>query len=223
MSDHGATSTLDGPIPYSVTAHPVTGINNGKFGIWLFLASEVMLFGALFSAYVLLRVGALAWPTGREAGLDITVGMVNTFILIGSSVTIVMSWASLKLGTFERRAGETAAAQKHFNNYRMWMGITIACAVVFLSVKLAYEWPEKFSHGHYPKTSNFYALYFLITGLHGLHILGGVIVMAYLLGPGATLWQSNPEKLTNRIECTGLYWHFVDLVWIFLFPLFYLL
>ena len=209
MSDHGSNATLDGPIPYSVTSHPVTGINNGKFGIWLFLASEVMLFGALFSAYVLLRVGALAWPSGREMGLDITVGMMNTFILIGSSVTIVMAWSSLRL--------------RDFNKYRMWMAITIVCAVVFLVVKLAYEWPGKFSHGHYPKTSNFFALYFLITGLHGLHILGGVIVMAYLLGPGAKLYQSNPEKLTNRIECTGLYWHFVDLVWIFLFPLFYLL
>lgn len=209
MSDHAATATMDGEIPHSVTRHPVTGINNGKFGIWLFLASEVMLFGALFSGYVLLRVGSLHWPTGHDAGLNIKVGAMNTFILIGSSVTIVMSWASLKL--------------KDFTAYKKWMLITIVCSLVFLGVKLAYEWPEKFAHGHYPRTSNFYALYFLITGLHGLHILGGVIVMAYLVGPGAKLWHTNPEKLTNRIECTGLYWHFVDLVWIFLFPLFYLL
>ena len=209
MSDHAATAALDGPIPHSVTPHPVTGINNGKFGIWLFLASEVMLFGALFSAYVLLRVGSVTWPMGRDAGLNIPVGTMNTFILIGSSVTIVMAWASLKL--------------KNFSRYRLFMIITIVCSLVFLGVKLAYEWPEKFTHGHYPSTNNFYALYFLITGLHGLHILGGVIVMAYLAGPGAKLWQTNPEKLTGRIECTGLYWHFVDLVWIFLFPLFYLL
>ena len=200
---------MDGMIIHSVTPHPVTGINNGKFGIWLFLASEVMLFGALFSAYTLLRVGSVQWPMGRDAGLNIYVGAMNTFILIGSSVTIVMAWASLKL--------------KDFGAYRKYLAITILCSVVFLAVKLAYEWPEKFSHNHYPSTNNFYALYFMITGLHGLHILGGVIVMTYLIGPGAKLWHTNPEKLTGRIECTGLYWHFVDLVWIFLFPLFYLL
>lgn len=209
MSDHSATATADGEIIHSVTSHPVTGINNGKFALWLFLASEVMLFGALFSSYVLLRVGSLSWPSGREAGLNITVGMINTFILIGSSVTIVMAWASLKL--------------KDVPKFKMYLWLTIVCAAIFLIVKLTYEWPEKFNHGHYPRTSNFYALYFLITGLHGLHILGGILVMLYLVLPGAGLWNTNPEKLTNRIECTGLYWHFVDLVWIFLFPLFYLL
>lgn len=209
MSNHTAHATADGEIIHSVSSHPVTGINNGKFAIWLFLASEVMLFGALFSSYVLLRVGSLEWPTGREAGLNITVGMINTFILIGSSVTIVMAWASLKL--------------KDPAKFKMYLWATIVCASIFLIVKLTYEWPEKFAHNHYPRTSNFYALYFLITGLHGIHILGGILVMLYLVLPGASMWNTNPEKLTNRIECTGLYWHFVDLVWIFLFPLFYLL
>ena len=71
--------------------------------------------------------------------------------------------------------------------------------------------------------STFLAIYFTLTGLHGLHILGGMVVMAYFLGPGAKLWKKNPEQFTNRIEYTGLYWHFVDLVWIFLFPVLYLL
>src|SRR5688500_14156854 len=102
MSTHTHAATADGEIPHSVTAHAVTGINNGKFGIWLFLASEVMLFGALFSAYVLLRTGSMWWPSGEEAGLNIRVGAVNTFILIGSSVTIVMAWASLKLKDFSK-------------------------------------------------------------------------------------------------------------------------
>ena len=69
-----------------------------------------------------------------------------------------------------------------------------------------------------PWHSTFLAIYFTLTGLHGLHILGGMVVMAYFLGPGAKLWKKNPEQFTNRIEYTGLYWHFVDLVWIFLFP-----
>ena len=99
---------------------------------------------------------------------------------------------------------------------------TILCALAFLVVKF-FEYKEKFELDHLPHTNNFYAIYFLITGLHGLHILGGIVVMLYLIGPGAKLYQTNPNKYENRLECTGLYWHFVDLVWIFLFPVLYLL
>ncbi len=206
---HAAThSDLDGIIVHSVTPHPVTGINNGKFGIWLFLASEVMLFGGLFSGLVLLAIGSAEWPRGRDMGLSVPLATFNTAILIFSSVTVVMSWASLKL--------------KDFPKFRLYMGLTILCAVTFLVVKY-FEYTSKFEHGHYPSTHNFLGLYFVMTGLHGLHILGGIIVNAYLWGPGAKLWQTNPEKFTGRIECAGLYWHFVDLVWIFLFPVLYLL
>ncbi len=195
-------------IPYSVEPHPVTGINNGKFGIWLFLASEVMLFGALFSAYVLLRTGFPDWPHGQEMGLNVWLAFMNTVVLIFSSVTIVMAWASLKL--------------KEFGRYKVYMALTIACAVFFLVVKY-FEYSAKIHHGHVPSSHLFYAIYFTITGLHGLHILGGIVVIGYLLGPGSKMWTTDPEKLTGRVECTGLYWHFVDLVWIFLFPVLYLL
>ena len=98
-------STME--LPYQVEPHPVTGVTSGKLGIWLFLASEVMLFGSLFSSYVLLRVGSPPefWPSGVEAGLSVPIGTFNTLVLIGSSVTMVMSWASLKmnnLGAFKR-------------------------------------------------------------------------------------------------------------------------
>jgi len=79
------------------------------------------------------------------------------------------------------------------------------------------------TNGPASATNTFLAIYFTLTGLHGLHILGGMVVMAYFLGPGATLHKRNPEQFANRIEATGLYWHFVDLVWIFLFPVLYLL
>jgi cytochrome c oxidase subunit III len=88
---------MDMNIPYIVEERPDTGLTNGKLGIWLFLASEVMLFGALFSTYIILRVGAPEWPHGE---LNVWLGMANTFILIGSSVTMVMAWASLKLGNW---------------------------------------------------------------------------------------------------------------------------
>lgn len=194
-------------IPYTVSARPDTGLYNAKLGIWLFLASEVMLFGALFSSYILLRIGAEEWPTGSDI-LSVPIATVNTLILIASSVTMVMSWASLKM--------------KDIGKYKIYMGLTILLAVAFLVIK-AFEYNAKFSHHLYPETSTFLAIYFTITGLHGLHILGGIIVNGYLLGPGIKMWQTNPEQFTNRIEIAGLYWHFVDLVWIFLFPVLYLL
>jgi cytochrome c oxidase subunit 3 len=289
-------------IPYTVSARPDTGLWNAKVGIWLFLASEVMLFGGLFSAYIFLRLDAAPgyWPHGL---LNVPVGTMNTAILIASSVTVVLAWAALKM--------------RQFTRYKVYMGITILCGVIFLVVKLAYEWPQKYGHfgayikpsalekyepllgnhhlmkeglpprveitGHLhnrealndpkikeyevaldpiytdptnpkmdrphflyvpptnkvatiekadveratmflPTHNTYFATYFTITGLHGLHVLAGVLVFTYFWLPvGANLYKRNPEHLANRVEVAGLFWHFVDLIWIFVFPLFYLL
>jgi len=289
-------------IPYTVTARPDTGLWNAKVGIWLFLASEVMLFGGLFSAYIFLRLDAQPghWPHGL---LNVPVGTFNTAILIISSVTVVLAWAALKM--------------RRFGRYKIYMGITILCGIIFLVVKLGYEWPQKYDHfgayikpsslekyekylgnkhllaeglpprveitGHLhnrealhdpkikeyevaldpiyteptnpqmdrphflyvpptdkigviekadveratmflPTHNTYFASYFTITGLHGLHVLAGVLVFIYLWLPvGSKLYRQNPEHLANRVEVAGLFWHFVDLVWIFVFPLFYLL
>ncbi len=227
-------------IPYTVSNRPDTGLWNAKIGIWLFLASEVMLFGALFSAYIFLRIDAApgTWPHGL---LNVPVGTMNTAILIVSSVTVVLAWAALKM--------------RRYRAYWWYMLATITCGVIFLTVKLAYEWPQKFEHfGAYIKPDAlakyekylgnerrlekgleprieitghlhaYFASYFTITGLHGLHVLGGVIVFTYMWLPvSKKLYQRNPEHLANRVEVSGLFWHFVDLVWIFVFPLFYLL
>ena len=192
-------------IPYTVEERPDTGLANGKLGIWLFLASEVMLFGALFSTYIILRVGAAEWPHGE---LSVRLGTINTFILIGSSVTMVLAWASLKLHDFAK--------------HRLYLLATFVLAGVFL-VNKYFEYADHLTRGEGPWHSTFLAIYFTLTGLHGLHIIGGMVVMAYFLGPGARMWKKYPEQFTNRIEYTGLYWHFVDLVWIFLFPVLYLL
>ena len=192
-------------IPYTVTERPDTGLTNGKLGIWLFLASEVMLFGALFSTYIILRNGAAEWPHGE---LNVMLGAINTVILITSSVTMVMAWATLKL--------------KDFAKHRLYLIATFLLAGVFL-VNKYFEYKDHFDKGETPAHSTFTAIYFTLTGLHGLHIIGGMVVMLYLLGPGAKLWKNNSDQFTNRIEYTGLYWHFVDLVWIFLFPILYLL
>ncbi|MBI5473423.1 MAG: heme-copper oxidase subunit III [Ignavibacteriae bacterium] len=194
-------------IPYTSTARLDTGLYNAKLGIWLFLASEVMLFGALFSTYVLLRVNAPTWPHGYEL-LNVPLATLNTIVLISSSVTMVMSWASLMM--------------KKFGKFKLYMGLTILLAFVFLVVKY-FEYTAKFEHHLFPSTNTFLAIYFTITALHGLHILGGIVVNTYLWGPGSKMWQNDPQRFTNRVEVAGLYWHFVDLVWIFLFPVLYLL
>ncbi|MCP5115345.1 MAG: heme-copper oxidase subunit III [bacterium] len=194
-------------IPYTVSDRPDTGLYNAKLGVWLFLASEVMLFGALFSTLVLLRTGADTWPHGYEK-LNVPLATVNTFVLIASSVTMVMAWASLRL--------------KDFKKHKLFLWLTFLCGLGFMVIK-AIEYGTKFSHHLYPSTDNFYATYFVLTGLHGLHVVGGMIVILYLLLPGARMWKTEPDRFTNRVEIVGLYWHFVDLVWIFLFPILYLL
>jgi heme/copper-type cytochrome/quinol oxidase subunit 3 len=194
-------------IPYVVTARPDTGLNNGKLGMWLFLASEVMLFGALFASYIMLRVGAETWPRGADI-LNIPLATTNTNVLITSSVTMVMAWASLMRNSFSK--------------YRMYMGLTILLGFVFLIIKY-FEYSAKFHHHLFPSTNTFLAIYFTMTGLHGLHVIGGMAVNAYFWGPGAKLWRTNPAWFTNRVEHSGLFWHLVDLVWIFLFPILYLL
>jgi len=194
-------------IPFTTQVRPDTGLTNPKLGIWLFLASEVMLFGSLFSSYALLRIGADTWPD-QSSVLNVPLATLNTVILIGSSVTMVLAWASLKSQRLDR--------------FRLFMGLTLAAGAGFLVVK-AFEYNDKFSHGLYPGTNNFLGLYFTMTGLHAIHVIGGMIVNAYFLGPGTKMWRTNPERFTNRIEVAGIYWHFVDLVWIFLFPVFYLL
>lgn len=194
-------------IPYAVKNRPDTGLNNGKLGLWLLLASEIMLFGGLFSAYVLLRAGSQSWPMGSTI-LNVPIATFNTVVLISSSVTMVMAWASLAMNKFGR--------------YKLYMSLTILLGFVFLIMKTI-EYSLKFHHHLYPSSSIFLAIYFVLTGLHCLHVIGGLVVNLYHLFPGRKIWEQDPERYTGRIELSGLYWHFVDLVWIFLFPVLYLL
>ena len=121
---------------------------------------------------------------------------------------MVLAWAALK--------------EKNFAKHKVMLSLTILLALAFMVVK-TFEYGAKFSHHIFPKTSTYFAVYFTLTGLHALHILGGVVVLTYFLFPGAKMWQKEPDRFANRMEVVGLYWHFVDLVWIFLFPVLYLL
>jgi heme/copper-type cytochrome/quinol oxidase subunit 3 len=195
-------------IPYTVEERSDTGFNNATLGIWLFLTSEIMLFGGLFSSYILLRVGAAQWPLGADL-LNVPLATLNTFLLVFSSIAIVFAWAAIK--------------QNEFGSYRKWMGISLLCGLVFLVIK-AFEYQMKFSHGMYPSSSTFLAIYFTMTGLHALHIIGGLLVNSYLWGPGAKMFKTDPQRFSHRVEIAGIYWHFVDLLWIvLLFPVLYLL
>ena len=182
-------------------------VSYGKLGMWLFIASEVMLFGSLFSALILLRAGSTSWPHGWHE-LNVNLAALNTVFLITSSVTVVLGYASLLKGN--------TTAFKGF----LWVTVRLGCA--FLCVKY-FEYTTKFAHGHFPSTNLFFGTYFVLTGLHVLHVIGGLVVLVYHLLPGFKLNAQDPSRYAGRIEVTGLYWHFVDLVWIFLFPTLYLL
>ncbi len=305
-------------IPYIVKPRRDTGLYNAKVGIWLFLASEVMLFGALVSSYILLRVGATEWPHGL---LNVPIGTFNTVVLITSSITVVMAWVSCKMNQFSK--------------FKLYQACTVLLALTFIVIK-SFEYHDKFTHyeihlhdqvilsdgkviwgnvrersqgtvtvepttgrpGEYEKAmkietsqvarivdgkfadghlveqtkdhvtlhghtvdkreelldlsrpeakrvqheeirievpqiakmenygpwhSTYLAIYFTLTALHALHVLGGALVIGWIWGPGAKMWKTDPERFTNRVEVSGLFWHFVDLVWIFLFPVLYLL
>ncbi len=193
MAGHAGTTTMP------------EGLTHAKLGMWLFLASEVMLFSTLFTSYVIFRTTAPAWPHGWQI-LNIPLGTLNTAVLITSSVTMVMSYAK--------------ALERDRKGFNFYLGLTIACAFGFLIIK-SLEWGPKFMHGLSPSTNMFYGVYFTLTGLHGIHVIGGIIANSYLL------WSANrdfdEDFFAGRIEAAGLYWHFVDIVWIFLFPTIYLL
>jgi len=199
---------MSAEIPYIVEERPDTGFNNATLGIWLFLSSEIMLFGALFSSYVLLRTGAAHWPAGASI-LNIPLASLNTLILISSSIAVVFAWASLKGGDLGK--------------FRFCWMLSILGGLGFLVLK-AIEYSLDFKEGLFPSSSTFMAIYFTLTGLHGLHIIGGLIVNGYLLGPGSKMHKEDPQRYAHRIEIAGIYWHFVDLLWIILlFPVLYLL
>ena len=187
----------------SVEATP-TGIPIGKLGMWIFLASEIMFFTGLLAAYIVLRMSNPQWP-GPEGHLSVPMGTTNTFVLICSSTTIVLALAAWQEGRLA--------------SMRRWLLATAALGSLFLVIK-GFEYAAKFSHHIFPSTNIFWACYFTLTGLHALHVIGGIgfnlSVLAMSVRP---VWA----RKAHWLELAGLYWHFVDIVWIFLFPLLYLL
>src|SRR3989338_1837549 len=185
-------------------ARTQTGVPNGKLGMWVFLASEVMFFTGLIGAYVVLRMSHPAWP-GSEGHLNVWIGTVNTLVLICSSTTIVLALAAAG-------RGELGAA-------RRWLLATAGLGSLFLVIK-GFEYAAKFSHHILPSTNVFWSCYFVLTGFHALHVLGGIVFNLWVLAYARS--QAAFAARGRRLEYAGLYWHFVDIVWIFLFPMLYL-
>ncbi len=184
---------------------PVSGINHGKLVMWIFLASEIMFFSGFFGAFIVLRNGNIDLFTESSHELNVALATLNTVFLISSSLTM-----ALAIYHNERQ---------NRGMFQLFMGITLLCAFGFLTVKF-FEYSAKFHHHHFPSSNIFYAFYFLMTGFHGLHVIGGIIPMAWMFFRSFT---KKGYTRTHRVEVLGLYWHFVDLVWIFLFPALYLL
>lgn len=191
-------------------------------GMWLFLAQEIMFFGGLFAAYAVYR---FMYPTAWHEGsmeLNIPLGAANTMVLLASSFTMAMCvWAT----------------QRSKLKQQIWYLVaTLVLGCVFLFIKWTFEWPVKYEHGlipgpwWHPDASHFtadlgnlqlfYVMYFIMTGMHALHMVIGVGIGIWLLV--MSLKKTYGENRYLPIEFFGFYWHFVDVVWVFLFPLFYL-
>ena len=184
---------------------PATAREAATLGIWTFLATEVLLFGGLFTAYVVFRMKYPQMFYEDHLKLNRVLGAVNTVVLICSSLTVALGIAAIRKG----KEGLL----------RLYLSLTILLAAAFLGIKYV-EYSEKFSHGLHPGTDIFFSLYFMLTGLHGIHVLAGMAVLGtvlFLAGRG-----KYSEHYHTPVEMSGLYWHFVDLVWIYLFPLLYL-
>jgi cytochrome c oxidase subunit 3 len=208
--------------PHPALAHHFESLDQQKeaasLGMWVFIAQEVMFFGGLFLLYAVYRnLYAPAFAAGSHH-LNVALGTVNTIVLIGSSLTMAM--------------GVHAAALGKRRQIVFWLILTIVLGSVFLGVKVV-EYKDKFDHHlvpgphfHFegplaPQAQIFYSLYFAMTGLHALHMVVGIPILA-LMAFWAYRGRYSSEYFTP-VELTGLYWHFVDIVWIFLFPLLYLI
>ncbi|QXE90005.1 cytochrome c oxidase subunit 3 family protein [Geomonas subterranea] len=187
-----------------------------KLGMWLFLFTEMLLFGGVFILY---SVYLTRYPKEFGLGghqLDLVYGATNTVVLLSSSLLAAMSVTAIKTGAKKLTLGLLSG--------------TVGCAFIFLGIKYL-EWSAKFHHGIYPNApkliagppgeSIFFSLYYLTTGLHGIHVIVGAVLMSWT----AVMVHKERINVTDNVtlENVTLYWHLVDLVWIFIFPLYYLI
>lgn len=189
-----------------------------KMGMWVFLVTEILFFGGLFTAYIVYRSWYPDLYLLASTELDTVLGAVNTVVLIGSSLTVALAIRSAQLDQIKNLV------------LNLWITIGLAC--VFMVIK-AFEYTHKFEKGIFPgeyytyegiaheNANIFFSIYYMMTGLHGLHVVIGIGLMLWLIVKAKRGVFSS--SYYTHVEITGLYWHLVDIIWIFLFPLLYLI
>jgi heme/copper-type cytochrome/quinol oxidase subunit 3 len=182
------------------TDRSATGIPTGKLAVWWILGSEIVIFGGLLVCYILYRLLYDHWSV-EAANTNTMLGAANTFVLLTSSLFAVLAHHHA-----EHKDGAKAAKFLH---------LTILGALMFLLIK-SYEWTTEINHGLTITKSTFWSFYYTAAGLHALHVIAGAIIMAFVAADAAK------GQNLHRVELIGIYWHFVDIVWIFLFPLLYI-
>ena len=202
--------------PTELTVKHRVDYTGAKMGMWIFLYTEVLFFGILFLLYAVFRAKYSPDFHASSAGLDVFLGTANTAILLTSSLTMALSIALLR---------------KEKKGLSIFCQITTISLGAFFLVNKYIEWGVHISHGMYPHSPQleqmsrgkiiFFGLYYVMTGLHGLHVFIGICVIAAMLV--FTAREIIHREDFVKLENTGLYWHFVDIVWIYLFPLFYLI
>jgi cytochrome c oxidase subunit III len=185
--------------PLATTRH-VMDLPTGRLAVWWVLASEIMIFGGLLGVYVMHRIGHPSW-TAQAIHTNIWTGGFNTFVLLTSSLSAVLAHQAA-----ERQDGKRAAT---------FLRLTVLGGGVFLCVK-AYEWTHEIREGFTITSNLFWSFYYTAAGLHALHVFAGMIIMLIVAASAAK------NKELARVENIGIYWHFVDVIWIFLFPLLYI-
>ena len=189
-----------------------------KMGMWIFLVTEILFFGGLFAAYIIYRAWYPELYIMASSQLNTTMGAINTGVLILSSLTMALSiWS---------------AQNNDRKKTTIFLAVTIICAIIFMNIKY-FEYTHKFHLGIFPgayytftgidhvKAPQFFSIYYMMTGLHGIHVIIGVGLMIWLVIKNQK--QAFSSSYYTPIEIVGLYWHVVDIIWIFLFPLLYLI
>jgi cytochrome c oxidase subunit I+III len=206
MFKDGAEEKFAGSKAAAEETYPLESVPNEKLGLWIFLASEILIFGSLIIAYAYVRINSGSWPIATQTH-NVLLGMTNTIILLTSSLAMVLALYSIRAGNVK--------------GLKIGLGSAFALGAAFLIIKLGFEWPELISKGFTINSGLPASTYYVLTGLHAVHVAVGLVAIGYLMFRAYSLGFTSTKHVA--VENIGLYWHFVDIVWMFLFPLFYLI
>ena len=177
------------------------GLPTGRLGVWWVIASEIVIFGGLLASYIMHRLAHDAW-TAQAAHTNTKVGAFNTLVLLTSSLSAVLAHKAAEVEHDGPKAGKLLLA-------------TIGGGATFLTVKF-FEWSHEIAAGFTITSSTFWSFYYTAAGLHAMHVLAGMVILAFVAA------DAFRGRELHRVELIGIYWHFVDIIWIFLFPLLYI-